>query len=79
MRAAYHHSARIDPSFHASITVAKGSMHWRSGGAAGSRLIHAMPPHTSHCTGVRSMSPVARLCAENVRDWGTNVFTPSGP
>ena len=61
------------------MTVANGSMHSRSGGALGSRLIHAHPPHVSHRTGTRSMSPAWRLCSENVRDCGTNVFLPSGP
>ena len=47
----YHHSARSDSTFQASRMVANGSMHWRSGGASSSRLIHAQPPHTSQRTG----------------------------
>ena len=41
--------------------VAAGSMHCRTGGASSSRLIHAHPPHTSHRTGTRSMSPGSQV------------------
>ena len=44
----------------------------RSGGASSSKLIHAHPPHISHRTGTRSMSPGCRLCSANVFLRGTN-------
>ena len=81
-RHAYHHSARSDSTFHASRMVANGSMHCRNGGASSSRLIHAHPPHTSHRTGVRSMSSGCRLCSANVRrlrDVGVRAVRPVAP
>jgi hypothetical protein len=75
----YHHSARIDSSFHASRTVATGSRHSRNGGALSSKLIHAQPPHTSQRTDRRLMSSACRLCSEKVDPRDTNVFAPSRP
>ena len=51
-RHAYHFSARIDSTFHASRVVAAGSRDSRTGGASWSKLIHAHPPHISHRTGI---------------------------
>ena len=62
--------------------VANGSMHCRNGGASSSRLIHAHPPHTSHRTGVRSMSSGCRLCSANVfalRDVGVRAVEAVAP
>src|SRR5256885_6951713 len=73
-RAAYHFSVRSDSTFHASRMVADGSMHSRTGGASLSKLIHAHPPHVSHRTGTRSMSPGSRLCGANDLRRGTPVF-----
>ena len=78
-RAAYHRSVRNDSTFHASRMVAAGSMHCRTGGASSSKLIHAHPPHTSHRTGTRSMSPGSTLCGANVLRRGMPVFVPSRP
>ena len=78
-RTAYHHSGCIVSSFQASMTVAKGSMHGRSGGAPSSRLIQAQPPQVSQRTGRRSRSAGRMLCSENRLRLETNVFVPSGP
>ena len=58
---ASHHSVRMASTFQASRMLAKGSMQLRSGGAPGSRLIHAQPPQTSQRTGTRSMSPAVEV------------------
>ncbi len=78
-RAENHHSARIDSIFQASSTVAKGSMHWRSGGASWSRLIQAQPPQTSQRTDTKLSSDGSRLCGAKELAWVTRAFWPSVP
>src|ERR1700722_15680029 len=75
---ACHHSARMDSTRQASRMVAKGSIQLRSGGASGSRLIHAEPPQTSQRTGTRSMAPGSRFCSENERALEMKVLTTWG-
>ena len=78
-RHAYHFSARIEATFHASRFVAAGSRQSRTGGASWSKLIHAHPPHISHRTDLRSRSSSTRLCSANVRRCVTAAFLPSSP
>ncbi len=78
-RAAYHFSARIDASFHASRSDAAGSSDSRTDGAVSSKLIHAEPPQTSQRTGVASRSSSTRLCSAKLRRCVTAVFVPSSP